>query len=157
MVAAQFVWACLWLCANAFAQDTSSPAGRWYVLTGSQRMTLRFEQQGAAYLGTRLDEQGKVLEQFDNVTWDWGTRTLEFRRASGNLWQWYRGRIVEGVLKARYSSSTSTSNKPGDPLAYKWQMTGWNHEYLTPGLAPQTFDLQITQTGARARLQRRGG
>ncbi|MBI1763064.1 MAG: acetylxylan esterase [Acidobacteria bacterium] len=152
VVAAQLVVACLWLCGAAWAQDTSNPAGRWYVLSGSQRMTFRFDQQGAAYLGVRLDDANKVIEQFDNVSWTASTRTLEFRRTLGNNWQWYRGRIVEGLLNMRYSSTTTLASKPTDWLAYKWHLTGWNHEYLTPALAPQAFDLQIVQTGVRARL-----
>lgn len=153
VVAAQFVVACLWLCGSVLAQDTSSPAGRWYVLAGNQRMTFRFEQQGLTYLGTRLDDQNKPVEQFDNVTWNAITRTLEFRRTNGSTWQWYRGRIVEGVLKMRYASSTTAPSKPTDWMAYKWHVTGWNHEYLTPALTPQVFDLQVVQTGIRARLR----
>jgi dienelactone hydrolase len=139
---------------RAWAQsDTSGPAGRWYVITGGERLTFRFVPQGGGYAGARLNEQGNPVEQFDQVNWNAATRTLEFRRAAGNTWFWYRGQIVEGVLTARFSSSTATAAKPGDWLAYKWRLTGWNHEYLTPGLAPLVFDLQIAQTGARARLR----
>ena len=151
--AAQVVIVCGWLTLAAVAQDTSSPAGRWYVLTGGQRLTFKFDPQGATFTGARLDEQGKVLEQFDSITWDAVTRTLEFRRTAGNTWQWHRARIVEGVWKGRYTTSTSTSAKLTDPLAYKYQVTGWNYEYLTPGLAPLVFDIQLDQTGARGRLR----
>jgi dienelactone hydrolase len=137
----------------AQSSDASSPAGRWYVITSGQRLTFRFEQQGGGYLGARLDDQGNAVEQFDNVSWNAATRTLEFRRAAGGAWLWYRGKIVEGILTARFSSSTTSAAKPGDWLAYRWRLTGWNHEYLTPGLAPLVFDLQIAQTGARARLR----
>lgn len=140
------------LCAHA-QSDTSSPAGRWYVMASGQRLTFWFELRGGVYVGGRLDDQGNALEQFDNVSWNAATRTLEFRRAAGNAWYWYRGQIVEGLLTARFSLSTSTAAKPSDWLAYKWRLTAWNYEYLTPALAPLVFDLQIVQTGARARLR----
>lgn len=160
---ALFTWGffvCCWLSLSrpVMAQtDTSTPAGRWSVMASGQRMTFWFSQQGSVYQGMRLDEQGNVIERFDSVSWTPATRTLEFRRTVGTATLWYRGRIVEGILTARYSNSTQTSAKPSDWLAYKWRLTGWNFEYLTPtgtaGLAPLVFDFQVVQTGARARLR----
>jgi dienelactone hydrolase len=152
-----WIWLTLLMLASplsALAQsDASNPAGRWYVITGGLRMTFWFELRGSAYVGARLDDQGNAVEQLDNITWNAATRTLEFRRTAGNTWFWYRGQIIEGVLTARFASSATSAAKPGDWLAYKWRLTGWNQEYLTPGLAPFVFDLQILQTGARARLR----
>lgn len=137
-----------------FAQtDTSTPAGRWYINTGNERLIWRFENQNGVYQAVRLDEQGALIERFDNLSWNAATRTLEFRRNGAGFWQWYRGKIVEGVLVARYAHSGLNAAKPADPFAFKWHATGWNYEYLTPAAAPQVYDLEIVQTGERARLR----
>jgi dienelactone hydrolase len=144
----------VFIVSTSFAQsDTSTPAGRWYINTGSERLTWRFENQNGVYQGVRLNDQGAVSERFDNISWNPATRTLEFRRNGAGFWQWYRGKIVEGVLVARYVHSGVSATKPTDPFAYKWHATGWNYEYLTPAIAPQVYDLEIVQTGDRARLR----
>ncbi len=142
------------ICSISFAQaDTSTLIGRWYINTGSERLTWRFENQNGVYQGVRLDEQGAILERFDNISWNPATRTLEFRRNGAGFWQWYRGKIVEGVLVARYAHSGLNAAKPTDPFAFKWHATGWNYEYLTPTTTPQVYDMEIVQTGDRARLR----
>ena len=95
------------ICSAGFAQsDTSTPAGRWYINSGGERLTWRFENQNGVYQGMRLNEQGAIIERFDNISWNPATRTLEFRRNGAGFWQWYRGKIVEGVLGERHAAFT---------------------------------------------------
>ena len=138
---------------NAEPVDKSNPAGRWYLNAQSTRMIFRFERVDGVWRGTSIDEQGKTLERLDYITWDNKTRALEFLRTGAGYWQWYRGKIVEGVFVARFTHTGKTDARPTDPFAYKWKVTGWNFEYLTPANAPLVFDIGVTETGFRARVR----
>ncbi len=140
--------------AFAYAQtDNSTPAGTWYMNAQTDRSIFQFERVNGAWRGASLSEAGKTTERLDNITWNQAARTLEFCRIGAGYWQWYRGTLVEGVFVARFTHSGKTADRPTDPLAFKWKMTGWNYEYLTPAQGPLVFDLYVNETKYRARLR----
>ncbi len=136
--------------------DTSTATGIWYVNANGFRLDLRFTPRSdGSYEGVRLTENGNIQETFDSVSWNPSTRTIEWRRNIPGLTQWYRAKIVEGVMNGRYTSTpypTEPNTKPADLFKYQWHITGWSQNYLTQALAPCVFDIE-TQPGFRARLR----
>src|SRR5262249_26689229 len=128
----------------------SGPGGEWRVNANGYHLALSITTQNAQ-LTARLRYDGNV-ELLDNATWDSRSHLLQFRRPLNGLTQWYRGGIGEGVLVGRFSQTfVNSDGKPTDLSAYKWRITGWNLDYLSPPNGPMVFD--IVANGFRGRLR----
>jgi dienelactone hydrolase len=135
-----FVWTCS--SPRAMAADTSGPAGTWYLNANSFHTTLTiFSPAVGSLTGSLVNERG-ITEAVDNISWDLGSRRLEFRRNGDGFWQWYRGTIVEGVLVGRFSHNQQSSAKP-TLVNYTFHVTGWNSAYVGQGLVPRAYELLV--------------
>ena len=133
-------------------KDTSSPTGWWYFNTGQAAVSIQIAKASAGvYQGTLVNDQGET-EVLDKITWDQPTRTLKFLRTGKGFWEWYSGKIVEGVFVGRYSHSTSSAEPPSKLTDYSRHATGWNSTYLDTSNMPRVWELQINQND-RARLR----
>lgn len=141
---------------RAHADDTSAPEGTWYVSSDGQRLELVVEHHGANDWGGRiLGENGVVTEIVNHLEWYPNTRRVVFRTSTtGGLWRWYRGHIVEGVLKGRASNARTSPLQPA-VIEFTSHLTGWNASHIDQQLTPRTFDLLIDgEHLARLRIDR---
>lgn len=136
--------------------DVSGPLGTWYLnVDGSSCVvTIADGAPPRSYRGTLLSEGG-ATEQLDQIRWDPSARSVEFRRHGQGFWEWYRGRVVEGILVGRFSRHSQSPERPVERTSYTRHITGWNSEYLDRDIVPRVYDVLIhDQYRARLRIDR---
>ncbi|MFN7997151.1 MAG: hypothetical protein U0Q18_26285 [Bryobacteraceae bacterium] len=144
----------LYLCVAVFSAraDSSSPLGQWYLNANSFAISANISSPSpGVYTGTLTNENGGS-ELLDQINWDAPSRLLIFRRNGQGFWQWYRARIVEGVIAGRFSHSTTSAQKPSQLTSFQYHVTAWNSTYLDTSLTPRVWELLIDQS-QRARLR----
>ena len=122
---------------------TAQPRGVYHLLANGHRLRLDLGPTAASSL---LTEEGTgTVQHLGNQTWDATTNFLEFRRDVGNVFQWYRLSVVQGVAAGRFAESTS-STKP--PLRqFLFHVRGWNQSVIDATDVPRTWDVSIAGTG----------
>lgn len=133
----------------SYAQ-TDNLTGDWYVNVNGTWMTLSIAQQTNKYIAYIAADGAGCNERLDNVAWNSEAGQFEFRRRLGVSAQWYRVTIADGVMVGRFANS-SDGAKPA-LIAYKYHVTGWNHDYFNQNLVPIVFDIQVNQR-SRGRLR----
>jgi pimeloyl-ACP methyl ester carboxylesterase len=88
----------------------------------------------------------------DQIQWnnDTGQRNLVFRintfkEQRPTAYEWYSGKIVEGIFVGRFSHLNHPSTQPrfGDP-PYSNHVTGWNREYIDQkDIVPRVYDIVL--------------
>lgn len=136
----------LCLVSIASGNDSSSPAGTWYLSAEDQRLVLTIEHhdQDDTWSGWfQVEGTPGVSEEINHLEWFPETRriVIQTNTASG-LWRWHRGHIVEGVIKGRASSPRTSSTQPA-VTAFTRHFTGWNASHIDQQITPRAFDLQL--------------
>lgn len=146
-----FVATLVWLAAPARA-DGSGPTGQWYLNSNGDAVSASISTiSSGVYTGTLVNENGGT-ELLDRITWDGSSRLLQFRRNGAGFWEWYSGRVVEGILVGRFSRSTTSPDKPPQLSSYSSRVSGWNRSYLDTDIVPRVWEILIDQN-ERARLR----
>jgi hypothetical protein len=128
--------------------------GRWY-LTGDNgaRLVLSVDDDDDD-LSAVIADEGQPDDQVDSIQWTAGTGTLQFRRIGDGQSEWYRLRIVDGVLKGRSTPPSANANLPA-PTAFTHHVTGWNRDVIDAELTPRVFDAVLNERFlARIRIDR---
>ena len=133
--------------------DRSGPLGRWYVKTWyfdfnpahrlfAFTINIRRDSSGS-YHGDMVNEQGQI-DQIEEIRWNLSQRRLVFRRKI-DVYEWYNGTIVEGIIVGRFSHSTDTVVKPRFyPSTYSNHFTGWNSNYIDgKNIVPRVYDVTL--------------
>lgn len=116
-------------------------------------MTLSIEKSGDEVGGT-IGAEGKPGDAIDAIAWSPDTGTLQFRRIGQDQWQWFRLRIVDGVLKGRATPPSGSDSLPAS-TAFNRHVTGWNADVIDAELAPRVFDAVLNEAYlARIRIDR---
>lgn len=123
------------------AADASGPLGTWYLNGNNSRVTLTINGAVAGPFTAVVINENGGSEPVDSITWAAPSRQLEFRRNGSGFWQWYRGRIVQGVLVGRFSHNQQSATKPVQLTSYLYHVTGWNSTYLDRALAPRVYEV----------------
>lgn len=132
--------------------DSSGPTGRWYFNANHHALTVRISSPSpGVYRGTLISDTGGA-ESVDKISWDRAVRTLKFRRVGKNFWEWYSGKVVEGIFVRRFDHAFESPEPPAGPSDYGWHATGWNSGYLDTRNVPRVWEILINQT-ERARLR----
>ncbi len=133
--------------------QTDDIVGDWHVNANSFRMTISLTRQGEGYTAYLINSYGGN-ETLDQVTAE--NNAVEFRRPLNGFTQWYRVAIEDGVMVGRFSYIPGGGlSKPTDPLAYKYQITGWKDDYFP--ITPVVFDISAIGYRGRLRIDRQGG
>ena len=112
-------------------RNRTTPEGTWYLNANGFRLELSIRSSGKGFTGEIVDESG-MSSSIAFVSWDPTNRWLEFRRDLADFFQWYRLRLVQGVVAGRYSRSLDPNKPPLD--SYIFHATGWS-----PTRLPITF------------------
>ena len=132
--------------------DPSDPTGQWYLSANHFALSVNISSPSpGVYKGTMTNDRDGS-EVLDNISWDKATRVLVFRRVGTGFWQWYSGKIVEGIFVGRFSHSASSREIPAQLTDYSWHATGWNSTYLDASIVPRVWEILINKTD-RARLR----
>ena len=135
----------LCLMGRVHGNDSSSPAGTWYLSADGQRLALNIQHHGGNTWGGSIQVEGTpgMSEVINHLEWYPGTRRIVIRTYTATgLWRWHRGHIVEGVIKGR-SSDPDTSPMQPAVSGFTRHFTGWNAHHIDQQLTPRTFELQI--------------
>ncbi len=106
--------------------DGSSPAGTWYINRSGERIaiSISFNKTTQAYTGYLLSNKKQVLQK---ITWSKDSHALGFVAPHNTGYDYYSGRVVEGILQGR---STDDAPAPPSPANYTMPITAWNATYL---------------------------
>ena len=110
-------------------------------------------QSSQLYSGYLINEQGG-RDIVDHIDWDENTGSLSFCRhhtsmeKDTNFWEWYRGRVVEGIFVGRFSHNTHSSECPSQKSNYVNHVVGWNSTYFDSDIVPRVYDI-ILDAGYR--------
>ena len=115
-----------------------NPAHRLFAFT----INIRRDSSGS-YHGDMVNEQGQI-DQIEEIRWNLSQRRLVFRRKI-DVYEWYNGTIVEGIIVGRFSHSTDTMVKPRfNPSTYSNHFTGWNSNYIDgKNIVPRVYDVTL--------------
>jgi len=105
-------------------------------------MNIRQDSSGL-YSGDILNEQGQT-DQLEEIRWNESERRLIFRRKI-DVYEWYSGTIIEGIIVGRFSHSTDTVTEPRlNPSIYRNHFTGWNSNYIDgKNIVPRVYDVTL--------------
>ncbi|MHC1686759.1 MAG: DUF5000 domain-containing lipoprotein [Methanothrix sp.] len=108
-------------------QSEGNPhSGIWYLNANGYRLTATL---ASGAIGTLYDESSGITDAVDNMYGD--ADTLIFRRVESTDWQWYRGKVVEGIFVGRFAVvSTPPGSAPTSFSDYTNHVTGWNATYI---------------------------
>jgi hypothetical protein len=137
-------------------RDPSRPEGIWnlknwylhtgdpYVVTPLSAYIKKLALSDESYSGHLINEHGSrdILDQID---WDESTRSLSFRRHASvenmGFWEWYRGRVVEGIFVGRFSHNNYSPESPSQNSNYVNHVVGWNSSYFDGDIVPRVYDI----------------
>ena len=134
--------------------ESSVPAGTWYLNAGGLRLTAIIEKLSETYRGRMLSEGG-VQQQLDQIRWDPSTGSLEFRSNEKGGWRWYGGTVVEGVLVGRSTPPQESSDRPLRATSYTVHVTGWKSDYFDRDIVPRVYEVLLNhELRGRLRIDR---
>lgn len=147
--------------------ETEAPAsygpllGTWYLRVAGARFVVTFgwNRVEARVEGSMLREGAPSLTVPDTLTIDaWGDAgELRFRRSTGVGVDWYRARVVEGVMTGRVASRPALAGEPAI-TDYSAHVTGWNSAWIDRELAPRAWDVTLdSKLRATLRIDRAVG
>lgn len=105
----------------------------------------RPKQSTESYSGYLINEQrGKDI--LDHIDWDENIGFLSFRRhvsrgKNRSFWEWYRGRVVEGIFVGHFSQNTLSPECPSRNSNYINHVVGWNSSYFDSDIVPRVYDI----------------
>jgi hypothetical protein len=148
-----FSLTCITLLSTAAVQSAIPGIdGTWYVTVGGERRILSVGEE--ATTGWIAPEHDGNSSPIDSIEWDAESATLSFREVVPGAWQWYRLRIVDGVLKGRKSPAAALPDMPASE-AFVTHVTGWNSAIFDSELTPRVFDAVLNEEYlARIRIDR---
>lgn len=143
-------------------RDTSGPEGIWNLknwyfheedhfvlvpLTACiiKKKKARPKQSAESYSGYVINEQ-RVKDILDHIDWDENIGYLSFRRhvsrgKNRSFWEWYRGRVVEGIFVGRFSQNTLSPECPSQSSKHVNHVVGWNSSYFDSDIVPRVYDI----------------
>ena len=123
--------------------ESSGPTGQWYLRANGYALSASITSPSSGtYTGTLINDAGGA-ELLDSIAWDASSRTLQFRRNGSGFWQWYFGKVVEGIWVGHFSQSTISPQKPADLTDLALQVTAWNSTYLDTASVPRVWEILI--------------
>lgn len=142
-----------WLCAAAgrVLADGSSPVGTWHINRNGERISISisYNKTTQAYTGYLLANKKQTLQK---ITWSPSNRAMSFIAPHNSGYNYYSGRVVEGILQGR---STDDSTVPASPADYAIPITGWNSAYFDRLGSARVYNILIAGTyKARVALDR---
>lgn len=142
-------------------RDTSRPEGIWnlknwylheedpFVLVPLSayitKKKARPRRSTESYIGYLINEQ-RGRDTLDHIGWDENTGSLSFRRhvsigKNMSFWEWYRGRVVEGIFVGRFSHNKHSPECPSQNNNYVNHVVGWNSSYFDSDIVPRVYDI----------------
>ncbi len=144
----------------------SSVIGTWHLRVASARLTATFtwNPDDARLEGSLLREATPattvVAPAAPLIVDGWSEDgELRFRQptGAGDTADWYRVRVVEGVMTGRVARLANTRGEPAI-TAYDAHATGWNRTWIDRELAPRAWDVVLDgQRRATLRIDRSVG
>lgn len=135
------------------APDDDSPAGRWFLSEAGTRLILDLRSDGGNARGD-IAQEGRPGQPIDRIAWSPDTGILSFRTGGDRHWRWYRGELVEGVLRGRSTPPTDHADMP-PARAFTRHVTGWHARRFDRDLVPRAWDLRLIDGRlARVRIDR---
>jgi dienelactone hydrolase len=139
-------------------ENTGGPEGIWnlknwylhtedpFVLTPLSAHIKKARSSAESYRGYLRNEQGG-RDFLDHIEWNKNTGSLSFRRhayaENMSFWEWYRGRIVEGIFVGRFSHNTHSPQYPSQNSNYVNHVVGWNSCYFDSEIVPRVYDIVL--------------
>jgi dienelactone hydrolase len=126
----------------------SSVIGTWYLRVAGVRAVATFAWNGAAARldGTLQREGTPDATRAEALLIDgWSDDgALHFRRVAktGTETDWYRVRVVEGVMTGRVAQNESGDGEP-TITSFNAHVSGWNSTWLDRDLAPRAWDVVL--------------
>jgi dienelactone hydrolase len=138
--------------------DTSSPVGTWYLRTWYHsdspsrllNVTLIVPPSWNLSGAHLLNEVGGREESVDQIRWDASSRRFVFRSHRINnprgpmteIWTWFNGTIVEGVLVGRFSQSNTPEEPHFGASLFSNHISGWNADFIDGNsIVPRVYDI----------------
>lgn len=137
-------------------KNTGTPVGIWnlknwylhtedpFVLTPLSAHIKKARSTAESYSGYLRNEQGG-RDILDHIDWDEYTGSLSFRRYASienmSFWEWYHGRVVEGIFVGRFSHNTHSPKCPSQNSNYVNHVVGWNSSYFDSNIVPRVYDI----------------
>lgn len=141
----------LFLCGRHALADGSSPTGIWYINRSGERIavSISYNKTTQMYAGNLLSNKKQILK---NINWSSASRTLSFIAPHNSGYDYYSGRIVEGILQGR---STDDQTVPTIPTDYSIPITAWNSTYIDRLGSTRVYNILIAGADkARVTLDR---